>query len=375
MSNKYTILSCGCFSLSIIFLFVGLARIAAAQTSTYGSGDFGTWVIDNHGLPSFAVNSSMNDKLGQVAYFTHQIGNDRVVALTTDGTVSLRQDEGGPKLLNDYVAEDAQIRGGFGFVNAGKNVLVSSRFENASTFRPKNLTQKFSHTLGIGYYRKQSTDHGATVDEAVIAPFGDEPVLFIQSTVTNEEIEESVDDLFYTMYFGDRLLQLSQGTNHSAYGALVRSNISTYTSPGGFPISAKGLLAMHVLPSGIPRSESSSGGPRPPPTLDDPQPRPTFLVSLGAELHGWATSGKAFFGTPIDIAKPAMLQTGQLDNSTADMERDAMLTLSVGLPALARQQNHTLYFLYGYLPNANGTDLHNATQRTRQPPSSIHQRR
>ena len=101
------------FSLSIIFLFVGLARIPAAQTSTYGSGDFGTWVIDNHGLPSFAVNSSMNDKLGQVAYFTHQIGNDRVVALTTHGTVSLRQDEGGPKLLNDYVAEDAQIRGGF----------------------------------------------------------------------------------------------------------------------------------------------------------------------------------------------------------------------------------------------------------------------
>ena len=305
----------------------------------------------------------MNSKVGN-NYFVHQFGNDRVVALTTHGTISLRQDEGSPKFLNDYDADNAQVRGGFGYLNSGKTVLVSSRYENIHTMAEDGeAQQEFSHTLGVGYYRKEAFKNGAILDEVLTTPFGDDPVVFIQTTVSNQNIQSDVTDLFYTMYFGERMLQLSDGTNHSAaaYGARVQSKISTYSSPSDSHIKAQGLLALHTPPPSDFKQQTFAGE-RPPPTLNDPQPRPTFLVSLGGDVTGWASSGKGFFGDPVNYTIPPMLEQGELDNSTSDTGPDAMLCVSVNIPSLSSGSNHTLYFLYGYLPNANGLDLDNSTR-------------
>ena len=43
----------------------------------------------------------------------HMVGNDRVIAYAMfDGTLGVRQDEGGPKILTNYAPDTHQFRGG-----------------------------------------------------------------------------------------------------------------------------------------------------------------------------------------------------------------------------------------------------------------------
>ena len=80
---------------------------------SYGSGAFGEWIEDPFGLPAYRytcdqtrdprVVTPVNPVWRGPTEHSHQVGNDRLVAVASnDGYVQVRQDEGGPKFLNDY---------------------------------------------------------------------------------------------------------------------------------------------------------------------------------------------------------------------------------------------------------------------------------
>jgi hypothetical protein len=49
------------------------------------------------------------------------VGNDRLVAVASNyGYVQVRQDEGGPKFLNDYDPQKSKYAGGFGYLTDGQ---------------------------------------------------------------------------------------------------------------------------------------------------------------------------------------------------------------------------------------------------------------
>jgi len=107
-----------------------LSRIAwgrgNAPANAYGSGSFGEWIDDESGLPAFRYTCDQTNDLRAVtqvvtpgilmpAEHVHQVGNDRLVAVVSNyGHVQVRQDEGGPKFLND--SPDRNQYSGFGWL-------------------------------------------------------------------------------------------------------------------------------------------------------------------------------------------------------------------------------------------------------------------
>jgi hypothetical protein len=153
----------------------------------FGSGYFGHWISDEFGLPAYrytsdqisdpAAVSPVHPQWRSATDHTHQVGNDRLIAAVSNyGFVQVRQDEGSPKFLNDYAPEHGRYGAGIGFLTDGKTVL--------STFYPGH-GESFERTFGEGYYRKTVKGSDYEVDQAIIAPFGDDPVLVSRVTVTN----------------------------------------------------------------------------------------------------------------------------------------------------------------------------------------------
>ena len=106
------------------------------RKNSYGSGNFGLWVYDEYGLPAYQYECNQyqipekmpfvnKDSIwGDYRNHFNQIGNDRIIGITSNfGYIKIRQDEGGPKFLNDYTPKNRQYAGGFGYFVAGTNCL------------------------------------------------------------------------------------------------------------------------------------------------------------------------------------------------------------------------------------------------------------
>src|SRR5690242_11144193 len=153
----------------------------------YGSGYFGEWIEDEFGLPAFRytcdqindpkAKTEVNPGILSPSEHIHQVGNDRIVALASNyGCVRVRQDEGAPKFLNDYAPDRGWFAGGFGYLTDGKTCV--------STYYPGNA-KSFDRVFGSGYFRKKVSGNSWSIDQVIFAPFGDDPVLISEVTLTN----------------------------------------------------------------------------------------------------------------------------------------------------------------------------------------------
>jgi hypothetical protein len=175
----------------------------------YGSGYFGNWITDESGLPAYnyTCNQYTDPKAITPTYKewrlstdqSHEVGNDRLVGVASNyGYMQIRQDEGSPKFLNDYNPAAKQFGGGFGYLTDGKTVL--STFYNC-----KN--SEFERVFGIGYYRKKVKNENYGVDQVLYTPFGDDPVIISQVTITNHS--KVTSNLRWIEYWGVKSYQFS----------------------------------------------------------------------------------------------------------------------------------------------------------------------
>ena len=198
-------------------LFPMLSARAGGQPSgaadeagkAYGSGHFGEWIEDEFGLPAYrytcdqttdpkAVTKVTPGILGEREH-VHQVGNDRVTAIVSNyGHVRVRQDEGGPKFLNDFAPEMGQFGGGIGWLTGGPEMLGTFYAGGGGNF---------DRVFGMGYVRKRVAGGGFDVDQVILAPFGDDPVLLSQVTITNKS--QSAAALRWVEYWGCRNYQFS----------------------------------------------------------------------------------------------------------------------------------------------------------------------
>ncbi len=132
---------------------VHLKKRATRQSKSYGSGNFGEWIDDANGLPCFHYTCNQTeDPLAatpvETAWraptdHTHQIGNDRIIAAASNyGYIQVRQDEGGPKFLNDYHPDSGLFGAGIGYLTDGQEIL--------GTYYPGTGTT-FERFFGMGY--------------------------------------------------------------------------------------------------------------------------------------------------------------------------------------------------------------------------------
>jgi hypothetical protein len=339
----------------------------------YGSGYFGEWISDEFALPAFRYTcnqitdpraiSPVDPAFRSPTDHTHQVGNDRLVAAVSNyGYVQVRQDEGSPKFLNDYAPERGHYGAGIGYLTDGNTPL--------STFYPGN-GESFERIFGVGYLRKKVSGSGYTVDQVLFAPFGDDPVLVSEVTITNHR--NSVANLRWIEYWGCQLYQFSYRSwmqaalegSHSKAVDLRREFGDRFAHrfrpiEGGMGIfetkrflgrtaedirlwqALKDEIAAHTLGA---RSfaEPVEGEA----SYEDLQPPLTFLVALNGPAPNLSTNASTFFGSG-GVLRPAGVHR-ELDRNLSTEGSESALLLERRF-SLGPGENKKLRLLYGYVP-------------------------
>lgn len=359
----------------------------ADKKKDYGSGYFGEWMQDEFELPAFRYTcDQVHDKkavtevnpglLGSTEH-VHQVGNDRIVAIASNGGhVRVRQDEGAPKFLNDYAPERGCYAGGFGYLTDGATTL--------STFYPGN-GDTFERVFGVGYFRKKVSGHGYKIDQTVFAPFGDDPVLVSQVAIGNAASTPA--NLRWIEYWGCQLYQFSfrafylmfagksMHESRRDFGNRFRHHFRRSDDGSGLmetkeflgPDTAEeqrfqGMVSYleknpNAFLTAPAKNAPNDAG------FEDLNPPSTFLISLDDAASGITTNAKGFFGAggvqhPVGIA-------GELDGDLSQTGPDSGLLLDRKFSLMPGQQK-TLTFLYGYLPP--GFELDSLVTKYRQNP-------
>ena len=171
----------------------GMGDAASEDLYAFGSGSLGNvWKQDEHALPYYEFNASFalpGPASGATAWKAGiQLGNDRYVGVMgADNAISVRQDEGAPKLLN---AQWQMWPAGIGYVSsaAGGGALVSSLHTAAAPTKRRAC---------VGYVARISENAGLSLSHTLIAPYGDDPVIVSEVTVTNTGTKATAADLKY----------------------------------------------------------------------------------------------------------------------------------------------------------------------------------
>jgi hypothetical protein len=337
-----------------------------------GSGYFGEWITDPFGLPAYRYTCDHEHDPKAVSPVTglwrppnehlHQVGNDRIIGVASNyGHVQVRQDEGGPKFLNDQDPAKGVHAGGFGYLTDGETVL--------STVYPSH-GDSFERIFGVGYYQKVVAGADLVADQVIFAPFGDDPILISQVTITNNR--PAPVDLRWVEYWGCEMYQFS-------YKAFIQGLISKKTSVPDLrrainrnfehrfaPIGTDGIMATKRF-KGLPAGEKAqwaitaffmetffrkiSGGKVrptvPEASFEDLAPPPTFLVSLDAPTDGRMTDPATFFGAGSVLDPPGLHGPLGMEFGTKAGIGGMFLERRIHLEA---GEARTLYFAYGYLP-------------------------
>ncbi|HET9086339.1 MAG TPA: hypothetical protein VFN53_02335 [Acidobacteriaceae bacterium] len=350
-----------------------------AAAKPFGSGHFGEWITDAFGLPAYRYTcdqitdpkaiTPVHKEWRSSTDHTHQVGNNRLVAAVSNyGYVQVRQDEGSPKFLNDYSPEDNHYGGGIGFLTDGETVL--------NTYYP-GQTGDFERILGVGYMRKTVTSPQLAVDQVIYAPFGDDPVLISQVTVTNHS--NAVKHARWVEYWGCHNYQFSYRSimeagmagNQAkaaqlrrAFGGRFSHQFTTWKDGAGLLESQKFLgrtpeeeQAWQQMQAALKKSpDGFFGAPVPKlarhTTMEDLHPPATFLVSLDAPTDGVATNAAEFFAG--GIMHPDGMKI-PLNNALSAAGPESAFFLQRNL-TLQPGQSRTMYFLYGYLPEGFSVD-------------------
>lgn len=338
---------------------------------SFGSGRFGTWIEDEFGLPAYrytmdqtsdphAVTDVRPGVLGKTEHI-HQVGNDRITAIASNyGHVRVRQDEGSPKFLNDVDPEMSQFGGGLGYLSDGEETL-STYYDGSN--------REFERIFGIGYYRKRVASAKYSIDQVICAPFGDDPVLVSQATVTNHS--DAAKTVRWAEYWGCQPYQFSfraalEGGNSTKATTDFRRDLGRrFSHQVVQAANGKGLLESKHFNGRSPDEESkwkgvkaylkSSANPflapvpdlRPGTEFESTDLPRTFLVSLDGEPSGISSDAAAFFGKGGPANPDRVNQS--LGSSLAESSTHTGLFIERTLH-LGPKQTRTLHFLYGYLP-------------------------
>ena len=332
----------------------------------FGSGYFGEWIEDEHGLPAYRytcdqVNDAkaitpVNEVFRSKTDHSFLVGNDRIVGVASNyGYIQLRQDEGGPKYLNDYNPENQQYAGGFGYLSDGNHFL--------STFF-SSKTDIFERYYGIGYMRKVVEDQHYKIDQIIYAPFGDDPILISQVKITNNR-EEDVN-LRWIEYWSCQMYQFTI----NSYGLALGKKDPSFANKHRRDLNNRfkhifsiigdndGILEKKFLKGKENENDTKSKKENIKPSYEDWNPLPIFLVSLDKKANSLNTNSPEFFGKqdvlfPEKIHVPLSCDLSRSDENSA-MFIERKLSLKPG-------QSKTIYFAFGYLPK--GFELNNLVSK------------
>ncbi len=289
--------------------------------STYGSGHFGRWEVDQWGLPAYGYTDdersdpgARQPELDGVAAAQHQLGNDNIKGMAfNDGYTEFWSQDLMAQWANLYQPSDRHYAGGYGYIDVGGRI--------GSTYYPDHQTgENFKRTFGVGYYRKQITFGGVQVTEDTFAPFGNDPVLLDDVTLTNTTRKTLAPAWFE--YWDVNPYNQTLGTSGN-----IGLDSPTYNA------------AMHALSVG-----QIGGDPR------DLNPLSIFAASLSAPAPTWDTSVSSFFGSGTE-KDPTEVEGNHLSETIArpdvpELSGDTLFAFRQAV-TLRPGRSTTLRYVYG----------------------------
>ncbi len=233
--------------------------------STYGSGNFGAWFTDRFGLPAFRYDAdeqsdarARQPELAGATEAQHQVGNDHIVAAAFNhGYTQLWSQDRLSQWANFYDPASQHWAGGYGYLNVGGTVASTLYADRASA-------APFERDFGVGYFRKTTSAAGLEIEQVVYAPFGDDPLLLDDVTITNRTGTPQTASWFE--YWDVNPYDVSGKTN-------------------------RGVGQATWDPSAATLSASQSGG-----FANDAMPLALFAAVLQGPMDGYETSLATFFG-------------------------------------------------------------------------------
>jgi hypothetical protein len=301
----------------------------ARVDSTYGGGGFGAWFVDGFGLPAFRYDvdedhdaRAAQPELAGGTQAQHQVGNDHVVAAAFNhGYTQLWSQDRLMQWANAWDPATRHWAGGFGYLLVD-GAVVSTLFAD----RPAGATVE--RDFGVGYARKDVVGGGVEVEQTVYAPFGDDPVLLDDVTITNRTTGPRTMSWFeyWDVDPVDQTAQQTRGVGEPAWD-----------------------------PATTTLTVAQSGG-----HVEDTAPLDVFAAAVAGPVDGFETSVAAFFGTGTR-AVPAEVAADQLSGtlappSTAGSASGALLVFRAPV-TLAPGASTTLRYLYGMAHHADVAGL------------------
>lgn len=268
--------------------------------------------------PSFITNLSYLSAVAPTIYSDlHVVGNDRLFGfVAADGGVALRQDEGGPKILDDFSPSLFQYGGGIGWLLSGSSTVCDTNVTPSTA----HLTQ--SMVMGVAYLTKTCSEPGGLlVEHTIWAPFGDVAALVSTVTITNRGTGQPQTVTWLEQWAAGAPVLLIDGLKRP-----TSWNASFESLTGGI-----GVLS---------RKRNPTGNPAAPVLADDPSPRPSFLLSLDAAMGNspapsFGVDGSALFGDggPRSPSLAAVTNTTALPGAGWSLRRRLRLWLASHAPS------------------------------------------
>ncbi len=288
--------------------------------STYGSGDFGSWSVDRFGLPvyDYTADQQSDPKARQAELAGgndawSQVGNDRVKAdAFNHGYTELWSQDRLAQWINSLDPSRRHMGGGYGYLNVDGKVM-STLYDD----RPGSAT-KTRRAFGVGYFSHALMTPGTDVSETVYAPFGNDPVLGHDVTITNTSTHPE-DASWFEYWDVNPLVQ----------------NLHQYRGLSS-PVSTDSARTLAVAQQ---------------PLDGDNDPLSIFLGQVAGRATSFTTSQASFFGSGT-VSRPEAVVEDRLDDGRAPAvpngtEGTTLFALR-SRHRLAPGQTITLRYLFGY---------------------------
>jgi len=299
-------------------LSASTARVPIA--SKYGSGSFGTWGVDDFGLPDYtytldeqtAPQAAQPELAGNRAAW-HQIGNDRVVAdAFNHGYVQLWSQDQLYQWTNYYQASTDHFSGGYGYIDLNGHSW-------STLYLDRSPDETVARIFGEGYAQTNVTIPGLAVKAIVYAPFGNDPLLLHDVTLTNT----------------------SKTTEHPTWFEYWDVNPAV---PPDETIRATAAPVYDAATQTLSVAQL--------PTAQDLDPLSIFAAALNGPVAGYDTDTQSFFGSG-SRALPASVSADTSHDSIAPASAggldggDQMFAFRSPV-TLAPGRSITLRYAYGY---------------------------
>ncbi len=333
----------------------------AFRHCSLGSGVFGTWVVDDLGLPAYEygldqhadpraawLNTEGLDRRDHWGAF----GNGRVNGFASnEGWVEVVTQDRGPTYLNKMDEASGAFAGGFSYVDDGE---VS--FCSAYRWRPEGTRTR--RRFGASYAEAMTEYAGIAVERRTFAPAGDAPAVIAEVTITNRAATPRTLRHYEVWDVARRHVEINWAVSGMPFTLAPRAAADARDARNAlFDEEVAYDPAARLL--GLRRTHAADASPPPPgePNDVDYYPGDPYLAALIGEVSDVFTDQAAFFGggglaAPSAVASRASgegIAAGTKGARRSGLGQPRMLALRSDL-ALGPGERRTLRFAYGYSP-------------------------